>query len=43
MTIVLEPERPELNQNNAMELNWIQISKIRLNLARITESGCFAL
>ena len=31
MAIVLQPERLELNQNNAMALNRVQISKIKLN------------
>ena len=43
MVIVLQPERLELNQSNEMALNRVQISKIKLNLARIIDSGCFAL
>ena len=40
MAIVLQPERLELNQGNARALNSVQISKIKLNLARITDGGC---
>ena len=42
MAIVLQLERLELNQSNAMALNLVQISKIKLNLARIIDGGWFA-
>ena len=37
MAIVLQPERWDWNQND------VQISKIKLNLVRIIDGGCFAL
>ena len=43
MSIVLQPERLELNQISTQVLAWVQISRFKLNLVRITDGGCFAL
>ena len=41
MAIVLQPERLDWNQSSVFTLNLVPISKIKLNLARIIDSGWF--
>ena len=40
MAIVLQLDRLDWNQSNVVTLNWVQISKIKLNIARIIDGGC---
>ena len=40
MAIVLQPERLDWNQSDVIPSKWVQISKIKLNLAKMTHGGC---
>ena len=40
MATVLQPERLDWNQSDVVTSEWVQSSKIKLNLAKMIDGGC---